>query len=182
MSPTTFIYILRDPRTGDTRYVGKADHPPARFRNHLNDRRPSHKRSWIESLSKAGIRPQLEIIDEVPEAQWKFWESEYIRVFRAIGFDLVNHADGGQGGRLPGGTRAGASHPMFGRKHTPESRGKMSSAKRGTSGGPRSAETCEAISLSKRGDKHPMFGKHHTVQTRGRMSSAQTRRWGRDLA
>lgn len=108
MVETTFIYALKDPETGNCRYVGKSDNPKGRFSYHLHvkDRKPNHRTNWIAHLAAHGKRPVLEILDEVPKAQWQFWEREYIRIFRAIGFDLVNTTEGGEG--------------QEGRKATPE--------------------------------------------------------------
>lgn len=97
---TTFIYALNAPDTGECRYVGKSDRPDVRFYNHvrLAHRTKNHKDCWIVSLLTQGRIPKLEILDEVPRSEWEFWEREYIRVFRAIGFKLTNSAEGGSGG------------------------------------------------------------------------------------
>jgi len=77
----------------------------------------------------------MEILDEVPESQWQFWEREYIRVFRAIGVELTNQLDGGEGG------------PTFkGRKHSKETREKIAAANLGKK---KSKETCEKMSTNR---------------------------------
>jgi len=99
--PSTFIYALKDPETGKIRYIGKSNNPQKRFGGHYNEARlgkeKNHKCDWIISLAKRGLKPELEILDEVPFPEWKFWETEYIRVFKIIGMKLVNLTIGGEG-------------------------------------------------------------------------------------
>lgn len=143
---TTFLYTLSDPETGKIRYLGKSDNPFKRYRKHLTDKNPSHKVNWISQLRSKGLAPFMDLLDEVPETQWEFWEREYIRVFKAIGFDLVNQRSGGAG--AVGGEKA----PFKGRKHSPE--------------------TLEKMRINNRGSNHPLFGKHHSRMARGKISAA----------
>jgi len=101
---TTFIYCLKDPQTGKPRYVGKSNNPRKRLSRHCVESQfvKTHKDCWIRGLLLRGTRPILEVLDEVPISQWKFWECEYLRVFRLVGFDLTNLAPGGEGGAVPG--------------------------------------------------------------------------------
>lgn len=102
MVETTFIYALNDPETGECRYVGKADDPQERFRSHLKQRNQRCPRTdWLAALKKRGLRPVLEILDEVPKSEWAFWERKYIFVSRAIGMELLNVTDGGDGMENP---------------------------------------------------------------------------------
>lgn len=96
---TTFIYALNDPRTGRCRYIGKTDCPTRRFSVHLKcyPNEGSYKRNWIKGLQQAGLEPIFELLDEVLENQWQQAETEYIRLFRALGFALTNGTDGGGG-------------------------------------------------------------------------------------
>lgn len=122
---TMFIYALNDPETGKCRYVGATNNPKKRFQNHLCSRP-----DWIKALAARGLRPVLEVLDEVPKSQWQFWEREYIRVFRAIGFDLTNVAPGGY--TLPGEiSLAGSKNPHFGHKHSDEAKAIMRAKKLG---------------------------------------------------
>lgn len=122
---TTFIYALNDPISGKCRYIGKSDAPKKRVKGHLSRAKQlkTHRDAWISGLLKVGLRPVVEILDEVPEYQWEFWEREYIRVFTAIGFDLTNHTEGGDappnlaGYKYPKETydsRRGVGNPNFG--------------------------------------------------------------------
>ena len=96
---TVFIYTLADPRTGAIRYVGKTRNPSQRRHNHLNSCRDknTHKRNWINQVRKFGLLPVMEILDEVPENQWHFWERYWILQIKAWGFTLLNYGQGGEG-------------------------------------------------------------------------------------
>lgn len=99
MKITTFIYILKDPITNEVRYVGKSNDPLKRLYKHLctssND--DTHRKNWISKLLKDGLKPILEIIDEVPKSEWQLNEKKYINYYTSIGCDLVNWSDGGEG-------------------------------------------------------------------------------------
>lgn len=94
----TFIYTLTDPETLQVRYVGKANEPKRRFeRQHLYDIKKTHKSNWIQSLRKKGLKPTLEVIDQVNLEEWKFWETHYISLYKSWGFNLTNGTSGGEG-------------------------------------------------------------------------------------
>ena len=96
---TTHIYSLRDPRTNLIRYVGKANDISQRYAAHLNRARKhqSHKKAWIESLKKEGLKPVMEVLDVVYIDEWQYWETYWISQMKAWGFNLVNHTSGGDG-------------------------------------------------------------------------------------
>lgn len=161
MNDTTFIYALNDPRTGECRYVGKANNPRVRERKHtFSAKTPrTHRDCWIRGLALQGLRPVLEILDEVPVSQWQFWEREYIRVFRAIGIRLTNCTDGGEGVALPGEKNPmfGVPSPMLGKQQTVEAKEKIRAALRGNKNGESnrgrvfSPETLKRMSASRAG-------------------------------
>lgn len=96
---TTYIYTLSDPRTNEIRYVGKTNNPAQRLKAHMNNCRDkgTHKRNWIQSLRCLGLKPILEIIDEVPIESWQFWEQWWYQILKGWGFRLVNSTIGGDG-------------------------------------------------------------------------------------
>lgn len=98
MRNTTYIYALRYPTSGDIRYVGKANNPKKRFREHLRTDRTasSHKKNWILYLLRKGLIPKLEILEEVPMEDWKERERYYIIKCRKK-YKLTNCANGGEG-------------------------------------------------------------------------------------
>lgn len=118
---TTFIYVLKEPDTGEIRYVGKSDNPKQRFGLHLRNRGRSHKIHWIQNLLSKGLKPDLEIIDEVSFEEWEQWEVAWIEYFRELGSQLTNTSPGGGGSGL-----LGEKHPMFGKHHSESSKQKMS--------------------------------------------------------
>lgn len=162
---TTFIYALCEPENPERiRYVGKSNNPARRLRAHLSNTRKTstHLGCWLKGLSTA---PVLEVLDEVPETQWEFWEREYIRVFRAIGFNLVNLSEGGDGHHNPSSesreknrrAHLGKKNPHIGVPRSPESRAKMSASRSGKNnwafGKPKSLETRAKISATLRARK-----------------------------
>lgn len=56
-----YIYALIDPRNNYVRYIGKANNPKERYKNHNNASRDknTHKRNWINDLRKNSLRPEL---------------------------------------------------------------------------------------------------------------------------
>jgi len=144
---TTFIYVLNDPRTGQIRYVGKADNPFRRWQSHCSAvKRRTHKSSWVLELRRLGLVPELEILEEVPYNQWEEIEREYIRVFRMVGIRLTNCQSGGEG---PGSK---SEHHNFGKrwKHSDEERAAKSLRMLGRKV---SSDTCKKISVALTGKK-----------------------------
>lgn len=183
---TTFIYSLHEP--GDPmkiRYIGVSKNPFKRLKEHISKSRcagGTHKANWIRSLLSQYECPQMEVLDEVPVGEWQFWEREYIRLFRAIRFDLVNGTSGGDGVVDPSPesilrrsisqrgcvrspeTRARMSAAFRGRIYSMATREKMSLALRN-----RSAESRAKQAIAQRGHKH-------SAEAREKMSFAQRKR------
>lgn len=194
----TFIYTLKDPRTGACRYVGKSDNPKDRLRCHLKDTVVCYRTNWIKELTTLGLKPILEVIDTVPKSEWKFWEREYISLFRALGFQLVNGTDGGDGMNNPlpetrekiSASRRGEKNPFFGRKHSPETLEKMSAAHRGRVFSPEHRAKISLASFGRRlstaaivklridnaGKNNPFFGCKHSAEARAKISAARRAR------
>lgn len=159
---TVFIYTLSDPITNDIKYIGKATDLDIRLDKHIklgkeNIGKNSNKRvSWIKSLLKKGLEPKMEILDEVPEQEWKFWETYWIWQFLTWGFKLKNGTYGGDGcnGFTPDVCKklsllnTGEKNPMYGKTHTKEAREKIS---KGNLGKKYTKEVREKISKSKMG-------------------------------
>lgn len=78
----TYIYYLHN---GDfiPRYIGKANNPKARLNLH---KRLEERKNY-----------QMEILDEVPMDEFKFWERWYISLFESWGFVLENKSKAGAG-------------------------------------------------------------------------------------
>lgn len=149
-----FIYALNC-SAGRTRYIGKTKNPRDRVSQHVCEaRRETHHRAcWIKSLGGLGVRPILEILDEVPEAEASFWEREYIRLYKALGFDLVNGTDGGEGIHNP----------------SPEVRKKFQIANRGENN-PAYGSKASADTILQRVQK--LKGRRRTTEQRAKMSAS----------
>lgn len=172
MRDATFIYALIDPRTREIRYIGKADKPVQRLRVHLCESRTEqhHCARWIRSLAKGGLKPKIQIIDEVSRCEWQAAEAAYIAYFKEEGCDLTNISPGGDG------IGSGPLHPLFGKKTgppSPEHRAKISAALKGKKKPPLTPVQRARRSLRLRGEKHPLFGKKHSAEARAKMKSAK---------
>jgi hypothetical protein len=125
---TTFIYSLED-ENGNIRYIGKSNNPLRRLSNHLSDKRNLHKVNWINCLLKRNIKPIVNIVDEVSNENWQYWEIYWIQQFKAWGFNLLNATKGGDGPDSL--TQIGENNGFHGKIHTQESKLKMRNSKLG---------------------------------------------------
>ncbi|WP_080421237.1 GIY-YIG nuclease family protein [Burkholderia ubonensis] len=99
MQKETKIYVLRDPRTGAVRYVGKTVQTLARrLSAHMlrSAAKRTHRDCWIAGLMAAGFEPVIECI-ATAGADWAEREQFWIAHYRAAGCDLTNQTDGGEG-------------------------------------------------------------------------------------
>jgi group I intron endonuclease len=168
---TTFIYGLWDPRNGRLRYVGKSDNPKQRLIGHVSIAKKELNpcASWIRSLLKQDLRPLVTVLEEVPVSEWEATERHWIEKCRDLGIKLTNLLDGGEGGSVPG------------RKHSKETREKMSRAQKGRPGVSPSQETREKIRKALKGRKLPpehcknisegQIGQTHSEETKKKISA-----------
>jgi hypothetical protein len=101
------IYALSDPRSGDIRYIGKANDAHKRLKSHLRDsrRRDTPVYRWIRKLAGEGFAPSLTILASVVDG-WQRVERGFIAEARAMGINLLNVADGGDEPFCPVSVRA----------------------------------------------------------------------------
>jgi hypothetical protein len=149
MESKTFIYTLTDPRTNQVRYVGKSNNPTKRLYCHLGRTEKNHKHSWLVNLNTNGLKPILDIVDEVPITEWKFWEIYWISQFKTWGFDLTNLTNGGEG------FASGDLNPA----HLPHVKALRSKTHKGKT---ISQKTRDKISLSLTGRENPEHSKRMT--------------------
>lgn len=125
MARNIIIYTLSDPTTNNVRYVGKTSSSiNLRYNNHIYKSRlkKTHKDCWIQSLLTNNIKPVLEIIDECSIENWILFERYWICQFKVWGFNLTNHAIGGEGssgylfGPMKEETKIKLSNKMKGKK------------------------------------------------------------------
>ena len=94
MEPEHEVYALRDPRSGETRYIGMAVNAERRLRVHHNDGTPA-KRSWLAELGAAGLTPDLVVLQRIAGRQAaRRTEREQIAAHLAAGAPLLNCSHG----------------------------------------------------------------------------------------
>lgn len=175
---TTNIYILIDPETNTVRYVGKANNIKQRYKAHLNKARKHqiHKKNWIESLKKKGLKPIVDIIDIVPIHEWIFWETYWISQFKAWGFNLINYTNGGEGCTFGNQTSFKKGHKLgVGRVVSQETLNKMSLNRKGQK---MSEEAKKKNSIFRKGKVPPYMKNGITEDQRKRMSKTQFKKGG----
>jgi group I intron endonuclease len=166
-----YIYALVDSRDNQIRYIGKTTNVKRRLNRHITERflHDSYKDRWVRKMLENGNNPQIEIIDEVIENEWVYWEKFYISYFKYIGCNLTN---GTHGGDEPPSTK--------GRRHTEESKLKMSQAKKGkpipwlNNGSKRTDEHRKNLSISCKNRQSPNKGKKFDEEYRKKLSDSST--------
>lgn len=93
------IYKLIDPTSLEVRYVGKTEKTlKHRLSMHITtsikNKNKTHKEAWITGLSLTGLRPIIELIEEVSFEDWQEKEIYWITQFE----NLTNTCSGGIGG------------------------------------------------------------------------------------
>lgn len=93
-----YIYILRDPRSLEIRYVGQTNDVNRRFRSHINrsliendSEFDTYKSRWIRKLNQEGFEPLIEVVDTcdtLEESNIK--ESYYVKKYTSEGYQLTN--------------------------------------------------------------------------------------------
>ena len=96
---TVKIYKLVDPTSLEVRYVGKTEKTlKHRLSMHITtsikNKNKTHKEAWITGLSFIGLRPLIELIEEVNFEDWQEKEIYWITQFE----NLTNTCSGGIGG------------------------------------------------------------------------------------
>lgn len=165
------VYGLIDPRTLQVRYVGKSTTGLKRPKEHgqpsiLKRKEHTHTSNWIKELRRYGLDYTITVLDITPEDKLTLKETEiwWIAYGRALGWDLTNHTNGGDGpeGWVPSEeTRAKISQALKGKKLSPETRAKLSAARKGRVV---SEATREKIRQSR-------LGKKHSADARAKMSA-----------
>lgn len=95
-----YIYVLRDPRDGAVRYVGRTKNPKKRLEHHLYKKSDGSfvhaRREWIQEVRSAGLRPVMEIVETlrapVDDALISERERRWIFHFNQQGAALTNVA------------------------------------------------------------------------------------------
>lgn len=172
-----FIYCLKDPATGEIRYIRKTNALKKRLSAHIREsrKRKNHLGYWLRSLG--GKAPILVVLHRVlRDESWQEEERRYIAAARAIGVNLVNATDGGEGGLgcVPSlETRAAMSASKKGVRLSPEHCAAMSAVRMGH---PVSPETRAAISAKLTGiPQSPEARAINSISKKGLPKSLQHR-------
>lgn len=115
------IYVLIDPITNEIRYVGKTKYSlHSRLCKHLLSKERNHRANWIKGLQTRNLKPLIELLEEVEDQNWQFWEKYWISQFKTWGFNLVNLTEGGETGIISKLCRKNQLKCVTGRKQTKE--------------------------------------------------------------
>jgi hypothetical protein len=128
-----FIYALLDLDARAIRYIGKSVDPIRRLSTHLRTDGEQHCSRWLQKLRRANRKPQLVIIEQADETTCDARERFWIARGRAKEWPLTNETDGGEGMlgyRHTEPELIKMSLSQHGRIFSPETRARMSEAKR----------------------------------------------------
>jgi group I intron endonuclease len=134
MKRTSYIYILRDPKTKVIRYCGQSlVSIDRRLTRHIKETskktgRLTKKEAWIRSLQ--GVRP---IVEEVEKCDYELADERevyHIKRLKAENHPLTNGTNGGKGRVF-----SGANHPNFGKTMSDSTRKKIGEKNAGKNNG-----------------------------------------------
>jgi hypothetical protein len=152
-----YVYEHWRPDTNVCFYIGKGK--GRRAHEFAQNQRSKHHFRITDKLSRMGLIVEVRFISEnLLEIDALRLEGERIRHWRALGVQLCNATEGGEG-------------PGSGYKHTIESRAKIGAAHRGRKGKIPSAKTRALWSVQRKGNKSRR-GQEFSEETRSRMSAA----------
>ena len=144
------IYLLRDPRNCEPRYVGKSVSGIHRPRSHLVNPNPkqAYLYNWIHSLQAGGLEAEILIVERFSKPEYLAEAERYwIKTLREAGYRLTNLTDGGEG-------RLGLRHPEEAKQKIRETKQKRR-AKADIEGG-----------------IYGMYGRSHTLQAKDKIAAA----------
>ncbi|WP_432734708.1 NUMOD3 domain-containing DNA-binding protein [Ralstonia solanacearum] len=194
---TIRIYELRDPRSGEVRYIGKTSMLLCqRLSGHMQCNQKTHSGRWIASLVALGLRPTIHLVEECDRESWAQRERFWIAHHRSIGTRLTNISEGGDGHdgfNTSLTTREKLSAANNGKKRSPEFSAKLSAAMKGRvrsdeqrqklsmalAGRVVSEETRKKLSAALKGRKKPPRTEDHCLKiaekARGRVRSQEAK-------
>ena len=145
---TTFIYKLLDPVTLKIRYIGKANNPEKRLKKHIQNcsQVNCHRNNWLRKLKTNNLIPIMEIIEECNLEVWQEREKYWIKYYENE--PLTNSTSGGDGLNNPTKeVKEKILKSLIGRKHSEETKKKMSLASMGNKKGCKKALPIRQICL-----------------------------------
>lgn len=175
MNSVCYIYGLADPVSGVIRYIGKSVNPIGRLKGHLRFIKPhTRKEAWIVSLRNLELKPSLIILEEIHPEESSSREIFWIAKYRSMGFDLTNGTDGGEGVLNPSPEvreklSINNARPWLGKKHSLETRLKMSNSLKGNK-----FRVGKKLTEENKAKIRGAFkGRHHTPESKLLLSNAK---------
>ena len=162
------IYALAEPNSDVIRYVGQTIDLKQRLSAHYTPIRlvqRTHHNDWIKSLKTKDQKADVIILQEASnEDELNQLEIMWIAYCRALGFDLTNGTDGGDGAQRGRSiseehkiqisiANSGERNGMFGKTISESTRQKISLSRKGLKMRPCSEEHKRKISLANTGRK-----------------------------
>ena len=96
----TYIYGLRDPISGEIRYIGKTNNLKKRLATHLHLAKSDvnrHKKHWLKKLKESGVKPEMVILEKVDSCEWEEAEKRWIAHGIENKWPITNLTEGGSG-------------------------------------------------------------------------------------
>lgn len=185
-----YVYEHWRPDKNECFYVGKGKNNRAYTRKSRN----SHWRNIVKKLERIGLTYEVRIISfELTEEAAFELEKERIAIWRDV-FDLANMTDGGGGLFNPSEevraklssvakTLLGEKNPFYGRKHSLETKTKISAIKKqqpsNRKGVKVSVETLARMSAAQKGRVSNRKGIKLSEEVKANMAKAQQQRYAR---
>ena len=179
-------------------YIGKTSNISARWLRHLSTARTKYKRSYSyihRSMNKYGFENFIiEMIAGCKNEEEAFKiETNCIKLYNSknnqFGYNLTDGGDGCSGRKdsqetinkrsnslsitLGDGRYLGEKAPFYGKKHSIESKNKMSKAHLGKT---LSEKVVKQISARMSGQQNPMLGKTHTEEAKAKIAESTRKR------
>ncbi len=172
---TYYIYILKDPKTEQIRYVGTTYRPKRRLRDHLDRAKKcrTHKEKWINKLLLNNLKPIMEIIEQLPFDKITDRERYWISFYKDQGCNLCNHTSGGEGNFQPDQITINKIRmAQIGKKRKPLTEEHKLKLVKTSTGVVFSKERCENISKAKTGKKFTEYHKLKLQMAKGNKKGA----------
>lgn len=160
-----YIYTLTDPRDNLIKYVGKTNNLNRRYYQHIKGYSRGKISSWIKTLDKLELLPEIDILDECSEDNWEFVEQYWISQIKAWGFPLKNINPGGNNNDFEFYSKIHKNKVL-----SQETKDKISISLKGKK---HSEEWKIRISNSCKGNKNRGVGFKHSDETKRRMSNSR---------
>lgn len=121
---------------------------------------------------------QINLIEEIPTNEWKFWECYWIEQFKCWGFQLCNKNNGGGGSTK--WTETQKNNPLRNKKLSEALKGKLLGAKGYWRDKFHSKETKEKMSMAHK--NIPLSEEHKQAISEAMMGHSKTEEWKKNLS